>query len=557
MEKIINDKQKRYILIFLVIIILISSIFSFNQHVKAMGIATISAATLAKFILLSAAATIGIYSVKSGDYDLFIDDFLNGSKYIKDEFIVPFTTFIYSKLTGIEISLEYNNYVQDMLNDFTMYASMNFIKVADFNFYTYKNDDDYFNIRDDIYLKDYPFGYHRLYLEDLRDVYAYYDYANSFPHTTIIDGQVLYNQIPNQNDIFNFQFASTLGKSIPIIIKNLGDNIYSFKSIYGIRNFEYFNNRYSRVDVSYFLTSDKFLVTALTYGYHHYELKTSKSFNDLKNSENTLVLDSVDFQPYLDDYWGEKAISYQEAFPYYSLALNQEKMGYYNRESNVLLPPVSVTMPIVGVVPDDLGKSISHDGSLPLSKVIQGAVVSDSYLARVQEVSRGVKTDNLPLPLFYPKSISHQSAIEAISQATSPAAMATATSAISVATTSTAVGTYTSAISTMPVANVCPTLPPFTLDLDFEQGTESIDWGIWRNLDVPKKFPFSIPWDIYKIISVLSVGAEKPVFNFAMQDYKFSLDFGEFEEFAIVSRFFISLIWVGVLYTSFKRYKGD
>lgn len=68
-----------------------------------------------------------------------------------------------------------------------------------------------------------------------------------------------------------------------------------------------------------------------------------------------------------------------------------------------------------------------------------------------------------------------------------------------------------------------------------------------------KKFPFSLPWDLYALLLVLSDTPKTPVFKlpFVIERYDFHetivIDMTDYEEISIVSRFFFSLLFAYAL----------
>lgn len=65
----------------------------------------------------------------------------------------------------------------------------------------------------------------------------------------------------------------------------------------------------------------------------------------------------------------------------------------------------------------------------------------------------------------------------------------------------------------------------------------------FRIQDLETVFPFCIPWDVYYLISAVAAEPVAPVIdfplnfsNFGLDDYELSVDFGDYDDFAVVIR---------------------
>lgn len=82
-------------------------------------------------------------------------------------------------------------------------------------------------------------------------------------------------------------------------------------------------------------------------------------------------------------------------------------------------------------------------------------------------------------------------------------------------------------------------------------------------------FPFSIPWDVSSLFSVLNVNPQTPVFNINIQKnisilgttipikYQFNIDFSAFNDVAMIGRWALVLIWDIAIIMGLRRFTPD
>lgn len=81
-----------------------------------------------------------------------------------------------------------------------------------------------------------------------------------------------------------------------------------------------------------------------------------------------------------------------------------------------------------------------------------------------------------------------------------------------------------------------------------------IDFTPLRNLIIKEKFPFSLPFDIYNLLSFLSAEKEAPKWVFNIKDVELIIDFSEFEHLAIVTRNMLVIIYIIILIILTRRF---
>lgn len=98
-----------------------------------------------------------------------------------------------------------------------------------------------------------------------------------------------------------------------------------------------------------------------------------------------------------------------------------------------------------------------------------------------------------------------------------------------------------------PIDGVFPTFPSFG---------DSLDFSPLYLTGVTEKFPFSLPWDIGRILDRFDVSPKAPVFKVPIVSETIEIDFTVFEEWVFIFRFFILMAFViGLIYIS-TRLKG-
>lgn len=81
-----------------------------------------------------------------------------------------------------------------------------------------------------------------------------------------------------------------------------------------------------------------------------------------------------------------------------------------------------------------------------------------------------------------------------------------------------------------------------------------IDWSPLLKIDVTDKFPFSLPWDLKRIIEMLRAGREAPVWELPIKNEVIVIDFNNFEEIARIARSFNVIIFVVILIILTRRF---
>lgn len=92
-----------------------------------------------------------------------------------------------------------------------------------------------------------------------------------------------------------------------------------------------------------------------------------------------------------------------------------------------------------------------------------------------------------------------------------------------------------------------PSFPSFGNELDFSP---------LYMTNIKEKFPFSLPWDLKNIIDIFDVAPSAPKFETTFLGQNIILDFSYFEEWAVIIRFFISIIFTATLIFISTRMKG-
>lgn len=516
-------KNHRALLILLCIALLFN--FVFTAHVSAMAPIAISAATLAKYILLSGAAALGIYGVSKADTTNFIDDFLRGSEYIDDNYIGPFSAWTYGKFidlhgTVYEVDANVTAKVQNLLNDFTKYVKQQVVlpKTIQNNVQIDDNGKEYVQNNDNI-----------LYTTN---IYSLLDQIQA--------GESTYNTLFNISELnlagtdiaANVSYKTKLGTSVNCKVQRHDQWYYNVYTDYGYIQVA---NEWC---YAYKFTTEGYLIGGFISRHNRNFGQKGSSIEIFINNKIMAICEIYDMNEYLST---GKNITYNENIK------QNINSTLYNSNTAELAAPNASDLPLIGLIPSDLGKNISHDSSISIADIINNSVASDNYVGRTAEYAQNI--DYPQAPVLW-KDITNQQVLERLASLEGELADYKTLPQELVLTPDLEMAKEYERI----LADIKAQSTPI---IDFELGDSKINWDILKNIKIPQKFPFSIPWDIYKIIAVLQVPEERPVFDFAIKDYKFSLDLGKYDEITKITRFFISLIWLGVMYTSFKRFKGD
>lgn len=85
---------------------------------------------------------------------------------------------------------------------------------------------------------------------------------------------------------------------------------------------------------------------------------------------------------------------------------------------------------------------------------------------------------------------------------------------------------------------------------DWTQPKDGIDWSPILNIDLSKKFPFSLPWDFYTLASSINVTAVAPKWtiplHFGFLDTSYAIDMSQYEWFVSKMRIFEYLVFLGI-----------
>ena len=81
-----------------------------------------------------------------------------------------------------------------------------------------------------------------------------------------------------------------------------------------------------------------------------------------------------------------------------------------------------------------------------------------------------------------------------------------------------------------------------------------IDFGPLQNVIIKEKFPFSLPWDIYNIISVLSAERKAPKWTFNIKNTELIIDFSQFEHLAAITRTMLLITYILILIILTRRF---
>lgn len=82
----------------------------------------------------------------------------------------------------------------------------------------------------------------------------------------------------------------------------------------------------------------------------------------------------------------------------------------------------------------------------------------------------------------------------------------------------------------------------------------NINWDPLFNINIKDKFPFSLPWDIKKVVEMFIAEREAPVWELPLKDETIVIDFNNFEELARITRLFNTIIFVVILIILTRRF---
>lgn len=81
-----------------------------------------------------------------------------------------------------------------------------------------------------------------------------------------------------------------------------------------------------------------------------------------------------------------------------------------------------------------------------------------------------------------------------------------------------------------------------------------LDFNPFLNIPIKEKFPFSLPWDIKNSINTLAADKKVPVWELPLLDEEIVIDFNDFEDWAMITRSFLSIIYVVFLIILTRRF---
>lgn len=87
-----------------------------------------------------------------------------------------------------------------------------------------------------------------------------------------------------------------------------------------------------------------------------------------------------------------------------------------------------------------------------------------------------------------------------------------------------------------------------------EEEPKEIDWTPITSVSLTDKFPFSLPWDLKKSISMLASEGKAPVWEIPLVTETIIIDMGEFEEIASIARIFNTLLFIIILIILTRRF---
>lgn len=93
-------------------------------------------------------------------------------------------------------------------------------------------------------------------------------------------------------------------------------------------------------------------------------------------------------------------------------------------------------------------------------------------------------------------------------------------------------------------------------DITFPSFGDSIDFTPLEATGITEKFPFSLPWDIGRLLNIFNVSPVAPYFELPILGQKIVIDFTDFDEWANITRFFVQISFIGMLIFISTRLKG-
>ena len=83
-----------------------------------------------------------------------------------------------------------------------------------------------------------------------------------------------------------------------------------------------------------------------------------------------------------------------------------------------------------------------------------------------------------------------------------------------------------------------------TGSITFPSFGDSIDFSPLASSGITEKFPFSLPWDLGRLLGIFDVQPTAPIFKFPILGQSLVIDLTIFDEWASIGRFFVSISYV-------------
>lgn len=93
-------------------------------------------------------------------------------------------------------------------------------------------------------------------------------------------------------------------------------------------------------------------------------------------------------------------------------------------------------------------------------------------------------------------------------------------------------------------------------EIAFPSFGDSINFSPFELSGITEKFPFSLPWDIGRLIGSLNVEPKAPIFDVPIVSEKITVDLTSFDEWANIVRWFLTLSLIATLIYISVRLKG-
>lgn len=98
--------------------------------------------------------------------------------------------------------------------------------------------------------------------------------------------------------------------------------------------------------------------------------------------------------------------------------------------------------------------------------------------------------------------------------------------------------------------------PTDTPAISFPSFGDALDFSLFELTGLSEKFPFSLPWDIKELLKTLDVEPKAPVFDVPIVTEKITVDLSQFDEWANIARWFITISFTVFLILISTKMKG-